>query len=71
LIARGRTWAVAFPLFGWIALFADGSNGAWLPAASVSLTFFGCLAVVLAEALLDRREQSAPATPIRPELTSL
>jgi hypothetical protein len=71
LIGRGRTWAVAFPLLGWIALFADGSDGAWLPAASVPLTFFGCLAVVLAEALLDRREQSAPATPIRPELTPL
>ena len=71
LIARGRTWAVAFSLLGWIALFADTSNGGWLPAASVPLTFFGCLAVVLAEALLDRREQSAPATPIRPELTTL
>jgi hypothetical protein len=71
LIARGRIWAVAFPLLGWIALFADSSNGAWLPAASVPLTFFGCLAVVLAEALLDRREQSAPATSIRPELTTL
>lgn len=71
LIARGRTWAVAFPLLGWIALFADGSDGAWPLAASVPLTFFGCLAAVVAEALMDRREQSAPTTPVRPELTTL
>jgi len=65
LVARGRTWAVVFPLVGWIALLADGSDGTWLAAASVPLTFFGCLAVVLAEAFTERRVQAAlaPATP--------
>jgi hypothetical protein len=61
LVARGRTWAVVFPLVGWVALLADGSNGTWLAAASVPLTFFGCLAVALAEAFTERRVQAAPA----------
>ena len=54
LVARGRTWAVVFPLLGWLALPADGSDTAWLAAASVPLTFFACLAVVLVEAVLER-----------------
>ena len=52
LVQRGRKWAVVFPLVGWIALF--GAE-AWLPAASVSITFFACLAVLLWEARLERR----------------
>ncbi len=52
LVGRGRTWAVVFPLAGWIALFA---GDAWLPTASVSITFFACLAVLLWEAALQRR----------------
>ena len=55
LVARGRTWALVFPLLGWLALPADGTQNVWLAAASVPLTFFGCLAVVLAEAFLERR----------------
>jgi len=54
----GRTWAVVFPLAGWIALFA---GDAWLPAASVSVTFFACLAVLLWEAALERRGARATA----------
>jgi Glycosyltransferase family 87 len=61
LVARGRTWAIFFPLVGWIALFADSSDGAWLPAASVPLTFFGCLTVVLIEASVERRAQRSYA----------
>jgi len=56
LVQRGRKWAVAFPLVGWIALF--GAD-AWLPAASVSITFFACLAALLWEAVLERRAAGA------------
>ena len=73
LVQRGRTWAVVFPLAGWIALFADGGSaassassatfavvsGSWIAAATVPLTFFCCLAALLWETLLARR--SAPA----------
>jgi hypothetical protein len=73
LVQRGRTWAVIFPLAGWIALFADGGSaassassatfavvsGSWIAAATVPLTFFCCLAALLWETLLARR--SAPA----------
>jgi Glycosyltransferase family 87 len=52
LVGRGRTWAVVFPLAGWISLFGDD---AWLAAASVPITFFACLAVLLWEVSLERR----------------
>jgi hypothetical protein len=58
LVQRGRTWAVVFPLVGWIALF--GAD-AWLPAASVSITFFACLAVLLWETAHERRSARATA----------
>jgi alpha-1,2-mannosyltransferase len=61
LIARGRTWAVVFPLVGWIALLSDGDAGGWLAAASIPLTFFACLAAVLIEALVERRARPLPA----------
>jgi hypothetical protein len=61
LVARGRTWALVFPLLGWLALPADGSDTAWLAAASVPLTFFACLAAVLVEASLERRSGTSPA----------
>jgi hypothetical protein len=54
LVQRGKNWAVMFPLLGWATLFADGSSNAWLATASVSLTFFGCLAVLLWEARQQR-----------------
>jgi hypothetical protein len=59
LVARGRTWAVVFPLVGWIALLADGQQTVWWAAASVPIAFFGCLAVLLLEALVERRAVGA------------
>jgi hypothetical protein len=60
LMERGRGWAAAIPLAGWIAMLpwtaAFESGGAWLPAASVPLAFFVCLAALLWEARLERRE---------------
>ena len=56
LLERGRTWAALFPLVGWISLF--DSNGAWPAIASIPLTFFGVLVVLLFEAY---RERSNPA----------
>jgi hypothetical protein len=61
LVQRGRKWAVVFPLVGWIALF--GAD-AWLPAASVSITFFACLAVLLWEARLERRTAGVAAASV-------
>jgi hypothetical protein len=51
LVGRGRKWAALIPLLGWISLFADDTPSTWLATASVPLTFFGVLAV-----LLERRE---------------
>jgi hypothetical protein len=56
LVGRGRKWATLIPLLGWISLFADDSAATWLATASVPLTFFGVLAVLLAEAYKERRE---------------
>ena len=58
LVGRGRKWAALIPLLGWISLFAfvDGESPSWPAAASVPLTFFGVLAVVLSEARRERRE---------------
>lgn len=60
LLERGRRWAVAIPLLGWVpvlggALTGDQGGAAWLVRAVVPLTFYACLAVLLAEAFLDRR----------------
>ncbi len=63
LVDRGRTWAVVFPLAGWMALFA---GDAWLPTASIPLTFFGGLALLLWEAIRERR--SVPAAAAAAEL---
>ena len=59
LVTRGRTWAVVFPLAGWIALLADGQQTVWWAASSIPIAFFGCLAVLLLEALVERRAGSA------------
>jgi alpha-1,2-mannosyltransferase len=58
LVGRGRKWAALIPLLGWISLFAfvDGEAPSWPAAASVPLTFFGVLALVLWEARRERRE---------------
>jgi alpha-1,2-mannosyltransferase len=58
LVGRGRTWAALIPLLGWIALFAyaDSDSPNWLATASIPLTFFGVLALLLWEAFRERRE---------------
>ena len=56
LVGRGRKWAALIPLLGWISLFADDNSATWLATASVPLTFFGVLAMVLWEARRERRE---------------
>jgi alpha-1,2-mannosyltransferase len=56
LLARGRTWAIVFPIAGWASLFADSGPGSWIAAATVPVAFFACLAVVLVEGIADRRE---------------
>ena len=59
LVSRGRTWAALIPLLGWIGLFAfvEDSTPNWQAAASMPLTFFGVLALVLVEAYRERREE--------------
>jgi hypothetical protein len=63
LVARGRPWALVFPLAGWIPLLNDGGSGSWVTAASIPLAFFACLAVVLVEGLRERPygHEQAPA----------
>ena len=63
LVTRGRAWAVVFPLVGWIALLADGEQTVWWAAASVPITFFGCLALLLLEAMVERRASGARTPP--------
>jgi hypothetical protein len=56
LVQRGKAWAVAFPLAGWLSLFAfkgDEMNS-WPAAASVPLIFFGLLAVLAWEVVRGR-----------------
>jgi len=55
LVSRGRTWAAVIPLLGWIALFADDTAATWPAVASIPLTFFGVLALLLWEAYRERR----------------
>lgn len=54
LVARGRSWALVFPLAGWIPLLGDEGSVSWVTAASIPLAFFACLAVVLVEGLRER-----------------
>lgn len=58
LMTRGKTWAALIPLLGWISLFAFAheSSPSWPAAASIPLTFFGVLALVLWEARRERRD---------------
>jgi hypothetical protein len=57
LVSRGRKWAAAVPLLGWIALFAYPTDSAasWPAAASIPLTFFAVLGLLLWEAYEERR----------------
>jgi hypothetical protein len=81
LLERGRKWSVVFPLSGWlsIAAFPAASGSAtgaatapiqvasWPAAATIPLAFFACLAVLLAEAHLERRSATRALTtePVR------
>ena len=56
LVSRGRLWAAFIPALGWVALFATGDSPNWLVVASIPLTFFGVLALLLVEACRERRE---------------
>jgi hypothetical protein len=57
LVARGWTWAALIPLLGWIALFAGDTPASWPATASIPLTFFGVLGLLLFEARRERRER--------------
>jgi alpha-1,2-mannosyltransferase len=62
LVGRGRTWVALIPLLGWIALFADADTQTWYGTASIPLTFFGVLGLLLWEARRERRDGvAAPA----------
>jgi hypothetical protein len=64
LVGRGRTWVALIPLLGWIALFADADTQTWYGTASIPLTFFGVLGLLLWEARRERRDGvAAPAEP--------
>ena len=64
LVSRGRTWAALIPALGWIALFATGDSPGWPVVASIPLTFFGVLGLLLVEAYAERRSaQGAGSTP--------
>jgi hypothetical protein len=54
-LERGRIWAAVIPLVGWISIF-DTQEGVWLARASIPLTFFGVLGLLLLEAYRERRE---------------
>ena len=74
LLQRGRSWAIAIPLLAWVSVLAfptDDTTAAaqaasfagssWPAAATIPLTFFGCLAALLVEAFFERRR--APRAP--------
>jgi hypothetical protein len=52
------------PALGWIALFATGDSPSWLVVASIPLTFFGVLGLLLVEAYVERRSQGAGSVPM-------
>jgi len=56
LANRGRTWAAVIPLLGWLSLLADDASLSLLGTASIPLTFFGVLTLLLFEAYRERRE---------------
>ena len=56
LVTRGRTWAAFIPLFGWLYVFTAVDATSWPATASIPLSFFGVLAVLLWEAYLERQE---------------
>jgi hypothetical protein len=66
LISRGRYWAALIPPLGWIALFASADQASWPAVASIPVTFFGVLGLLLWEAYRERRElgQARPVAPL-------
>ena len=54
LVARGRYWAGLIPLLGWISLFASADSASWPAVASIPITFFGVLGILLWEAYRER-----------------
>jgi hypothetical protein len=65
LVSRGPNFGLRLiPLLGWISLFADDTPATWPATASIPLTFFGVLALLLWEAFRERREMAtAEAAP--------
>jgi hypothetical protein len=68
LLARGWTWAAVFPLAGWLALAAGPGPDSWLLAATIPLSFFACLVIVLVDGIRERgtppgEASVAPAAP--------
>lgn len=74
LVNRGRAWVAAIPLLGWLSLLADGSSLSLLGTASIPLTFFGVLVLLLFEAYSERRGTSAlkpsPSLPVEGSTTA-
>ncbi|HEX7490491.1 MAG TPA: glycosyltransferase family 87 protein [Candidatus Limnocylindrales bacterium] len=56
LVSRGHKWAALIPLLGWISLFASDDASSWPAVASIPLTFFAVLGIVLWEARRERQE---------------
>jgi alpha-1,2-mannosyltransferase len=65
LVQRGRTWAVVFPLLGWLSLFGSDAP---LPSATVPITFFACLAALMWE--VRREALQVKPEPETPQLRS-
>ncbi len=56
LVGRGRTWVAFIPLVAWLYTYTAVDERAWPAVASIPITFFGVLAVLLWEARRERRE---------------
>jgi hypothetical protein len=63
LMGRGWKWTVLIPLLGWIDLFSTDTSPSWQAAASVPITFFGVLGLVLLAAWRERRAIPRGASP--------
>jgi hypothetical protein len=55
LVSRGRVWAAFVPALGWIGLFATADSASWPAVASIPLTFFGVLGLLMVEVYVERR----------------
>jgi alpha-1,2-mannosyltransferase len=55
LVSRGRIWAAFVPALGWIALFATADSVSWPAVATIPLTFFGVLGLLMVEVYVERR----------------